>query len=70
MTKTRKATVRLKLGKRGFHFLQDGSVNAKKTCYYTRKDSAIVGVRRFMGTKPYKLVDETGVSYRGNPKAN
>lgn len=64
----RKVTVRLKHGRKGFTFLVDGSVNAKTTCYYTRKSAAVRGVSRFMGSKPHAIVDETGVSFRNRPK--
>lgn len=68
MSKQRKVTVRLKWGKRGFHFLEDGSVNRKGTSYYTMKRSLIRGVARFMGNRPHTVVDETGRTWRNNPK--
>lgn len=68
MATTRKATVRLKYGKKGFQFVKDGSANDKRMVYYTTKRAAKKGVSRFMGEKPYNLVDETGVTDRGTPK--
>lgn len=67
MGTARKVTVRLKHGKRGFWFVEDGSVNRKSTSFYTFKKAAILGAARHMGTKPYRIVDETGVTHRGNP---
>lgn len=66
MANQRKATVRLKLGKRGFHFFLDGSVNDKRNVFYTTKRAAQKGIKRFMVGKLYRVVDETGVTHRGN----
>lgn len=62
----KKVTVRWRYGKKGFTFLVDGSVNEKRTCYYTSKRSLWRGTARYMGDRPYTVVDETGVTYRGN----
>jgi hypothetical protein len=68
MSKKRRATVRLKYGKRGYLFLIDQAVNTKRLCYYTTKRAARRGIARTMGEKPYLIVDETGMTERGTPK--
>ena len=64
----KKTTVRWRYGKKGFSFLVDGTVNEKRLCYYTTKRALLKGTERYMGDRPYTVVDETGVSYRNNPK--
>lgn len=62
----KKVTVRWRYGKKGFTFLVDGAVNEKRLCYYTTKRALWRGTMRYMGDRPHTIVDETGVSYRGN----
>lgn len=64
----KKTTVRWRYGKKGFSFLVDGTVNEKRLCYYTTKRALLKGTARFMGDRPCTVVDETGMSYRNNPK--
>lgn len=66
MSKKKKVTVRWRYGKKGFTFLVDGAVNEKRLCFYSTKCALLLGTKRFMGDRPYTVVDETGVSYRGN----
>ena len=40
----------------------------KRLCYYTTKRALLKGTERFMNDRPYTVVDETGMSYRNNPK--
>lgn len=67
---TKKVTVRWRYGKKGFTLLVDGAVNEKRLCYYTTKRALYTGTKRYMGGRPFTVVDETGVSYRGNKKKN
>ncbi len=70
MATQRKVTVRLRHGNKGFRFVIDGSVNEGKKSFYTTKRALLKGVARAQANdkRTFHVVDETGMSFRGNPK--
>ncbi len=65
----RKVTVRWVLTKhknQPFTFVVDSVVDSGPRIRYSTKRSLWRGTMRYMGDRPHTIVDETGVSYRGN----
>lgn len=66
----KKVTVRLKYGKRGWHYVIDGSANEGKKCFYTTRRALETGLKRAQNNdkRTFNLVDETGVTWLGKKK--